>query len=53
MWDGTSFAAPLAAATVVAAMIRVASADPSLGLKAVDRATAALRVRTALQEADG
>jgi hypothetical protein len=53
VWDGTSFAAPLAAATITAAMIRVASADPSLGLKAVDKTTAAERVRAALQEADG
>ncbi|TCO50628.1 S8 family peptidase [Actinocrispum wychmicini] len=53
VWDGTSFAAPLAAAEITAALIRVARKDPSLGLKAVDRTTAAQRVRMALQEADG
>lgn len=53
VWDGTSFAAPLAAAEITNAMIRIARKDPSVGLKAVDKATATQRVRLALKEADG
>jgi hypothetical protein len=47
VWDGTSFAAPLAAAKLAAALLKDAAVDPNLGLAAtdrqvmVDRATAA------------
>jgi hypothetical protein len=53
VWDGTSFAAPLAAAEITAAMIRAARADPTIGLKSVDKAVAIQRVRKALEEAGG
>jgi hypothetical protein len=37
VWDGTSFAAPLAAALLAEALLKDAGIDPSLGLAATDR----------------
>ncbi|MET0236243.1 MAG: S8 family serine peptidase [Kibdelosporangium sp.] len=53
VWDGTSFAAPLAAAEVTAAMIKCATADPTIALKAVDKAVTLKRAAAALKMAAG
>jgi hypothetical protein len=51
VWDGTSFAAPLAAAEVTAAMIKCAAADSTIALKSVDKAVALKRAWAALKKA--
>ncbi|ONI88947.1 hypothetical protein ALI144C_05405 [Actinosynnema sp. ALI-1.44] len=53
VWDGTSFAAPLAAAEITAAMIRCSAEDPGLALKGVDRKVAVKRAWAALTKAGG
>ncbi|MCE7007236.1 S8 family serine peptidase [Kibdelosporangium philippinense] len=53
VWDGTSFAAPLAAAEITAAMITCSTDDPALALKTVDREVAVKRARAALTRAGG
>src|SRR5262249_17527557 len=53
VWDGTSFAAPLAAAEVTAAMIKCSAEDPALALKTVDREVAVKRAWAALRKAGG
>ncbi|MFC0113456.1 S8 family serine peptidase [Kibdelosporangium aridum] len=53
VWDGTSFAAPLAAAEITAAMIQCSAEDPALALKTVDRQVAVKRARAALTRAGG
>ncbi|MEV4318937.1 S8/S53 family peptidase [Actinocrispum sp. NPDC049592] len=51
VWDGTSFAAPLAAAEITTQMIKVAQDNPAIGLKVVDKDTATERVRAAIEQA--
>jgi subtilisin family serine protease len=53
VWDGTSFAAPLAAAEITAAMIKCAAEDPGLALGTVDPQVAVRRARAALTRAGG
>nr|WP_042194567.1 S8 family serine peptidase [Kibdelosporangium sp. MJ126-NF4]CEL21407.1 Thermophilic serine proteinase precursor (Ak.1 protease) [Kibdelosporangium sp. MJ126-NF4]CTQ96026.1 Thermophilic serine proteinase precursor (EC 3.4.21.-) (Ak.1 protease) [Kibdelosporangium sp. MJ126-NF4] len=53
VWDGTSFAAPLAAAEITAAMIKCSAENPGLALKTVDRQTAVERAWAALTKAGG
>jgi hypothetical protein len=50
VWDGTSFAAPLAAAEITNQLIKVAHDNPAIGLKVVDKAAAAERIRVAIAE---
>jgi subtilisin family serine protease len=50
VWDGTSFAAPLAAAEITSQLIKVAHENPAIGLKTVDKAAAAERIRVAIAE---
>ncbi|MEV0678793.1 S8 family serine peptidase [Actinosynnema sp. NPDC050436] len=49
VWDGTSFATPLAAAAVANALIDVAAADTGLSLAAVDQETVVKRAWAALE----
>jgi len=49
VWDGTSFATPLAAAAVANALIDVAAADTGLSLADVDRDTVVKRAWAALE----
>jgi hypothetical protein len=48
VWDGTSFAAPLAAATLANALISVAANDSALTLTSIDQTTAVKRAWAAL-----
>jgi hypothetical protein len=48
VWDGTSFAAPLAAATLANALISVAAGDTALTLTSIDPTTAVKRAWAAL-----
>lgn len=48
VWDGTSFAAPLAAAALANALINVAANDSALSLLSVDQTTAVKRAWAAL-----
>jgi hypothetical protein len=48
VWDGTSFAAPLAAATLANALIGVAANDSALSLAAIDRTTVVKRALAAM-----
>jgi len=48
VWDGTSFAAPLVAATLANALIGVAADDSALSLTAVDRTTVVKRALAAM-----
>jgi len=48
VWDGTSFAAPLAAAALANALISVAANDSALSLLSVDQTTAVKRAWAAL-----
>jgi subtilisin family serine protease len=48
VWDGTSFATPLAAAALANALISVAANDSALGLLSVDQTTAVKRAWAAL-----
>ncbi|RKT54834.1 S8 family serine peptidase [Saccharothrix australiensis] len=49
VWDGTSFATPLAAAAVANALIDVAAEDTGLSLAQVDRKTVIERARAAME----
>ncbi|ALG07375.1 S8 family peptidase [Kibdelosporangium phytohabitans] len=53
VWDGTSFAAPLAAAEITAALIKCSAENPALALKNVDRQVAVKRAWAALTKAGG
>ncbi|MET0134288.1 MAG: S8 family serine peptidase [Kibdelosporangium sp.] len=53
VWDGTSFAAPLAAATLTSQLIACAEQDATLGLKAIEQGVAVKRALAALQKAGG
>jgi hypothetical protein len=50
VWDGTSFAAPLAAAAVAGALIQCAEGDPALALRSVARATTVERSWAAIKK---
>jgi hypothetical protein len=51
VWDGTSFAAPRAAAEVTSAMIQCAAKDTTIALKSVDKAVTLKRAWAALKKA--
>jgi hypothetical protein len=53
VWDGTSFAAPLAAAEVTKHLIKCAELDATIGLKAVEPAVAVKRALAAVKKAGG